>query len=358
MQWRSPPYVRGCRDSWVPAVRLTITITILCGTRAGQRFVVACGETLRFGRTAKADVMVADDPTMSALHFELENGDTAIVARDLESRNKLFLNGDPVTEAVLVDGDQLRAGRTYFSVSIADPLSPSIVPDAADETRAPGPHDMTRAVVRAPVSRAVPHAEPLPVATLFPGQLLGGSGTDAGTPGGFARDGSSEDGRGGAMAHLYAIVDGKLGFLFVEESQNAGRRAAGLAVAAASPVGDTAVPYLVEMPHENQFGAAGRTSDGWRPGILIESTADFDELLFHLRGIFSPRDTEGPLALFHIDQPQLLYEWLQRCSAFQLASFFGRISSVVLDVDGDGNLLRLTHVDERLLDAPFDADCR
>lgn len=136
---------------------------------------------------------------MSALHFELECAETATFARDLQSRNRLFLNGEPVTEAVLVDGDQLRAGRTYFSISIANPLGPAIAPDFADETRAPGPLDATHAVFRPPVPEALPGAEPLPAATLFPEQLAGGSDADVGTLDGSAEERTASDERGGAV---------------------------------------------------------------------------------------------------------------------------------------------------------------
>ncbi|MGH7140671.1 MAG: FHA domain-containing protein [Pirellulales bacterium] len=128
--------------SLVPVMRLTITI--LCGTRAGQRFVVAGGDVLRVGRTAKADVVIADDPTMSAVHYELECTEEGGIIRDLQSRNGLFINGEPVADAVLADGDQIRAGRTFFAVSVHDALKPSSAEDSDDETRACGPLDATR----------------------------------------------------------------------------------------------------------------------------------------------------------------------------------------------------------------------
>lgn len=329
---------------------MRLTITILCGTRAGQRFVVASGNTLRIGRTTKSDVVVADDPTMSALHFELEGGETATVVRDLQSRNRLFLNGEPVTEAIVVDGDQLRAGRTFFSIAIEDPFTPTIVPGAADETQAPGPLDATRAVRRAPASSGGPQTEPLPAATLFPGQFAGDFDAEAATADSTANDGWAVVDRRHAVDRLYAVVDGEVAAQLIEEARRANLRTASLAFVGLSPYLSAVAPYLVEVTRDSPFSTIWNSTHDRNPGILIESPADFDELLIHLRSIFCRRDDEGRLALFRFYEPNLLYQWLKGCSTFQLASFFGCLTSVVLRIGSGAQVLRLTHAGEQLVE--------
>lgn len=337
--------------SWVPAVRLNITITILCGTRAGQRFVVTRGETLRFGRTAKADVIVTDDPTMSALHFEIEHfevehGETAVVARDLQSRNRLFLNGKAVTEAVLADGDQLRAGRTYFSVSVSGRLPPSGLPHTDDETRASGPLDATQATFRA-TGLSPLLADLLPAAALFPGQLAGKSATNEETLDGPSGTLSEI---GGAANRFYAIVDGQIATELLAEAQRANRRFASLEPDRSSSSSIGSAPYLIEVPREVTLAAHRRLAQGDAPGVLIESPAEFERVVHHLREIVRRGDAPGGRATVRLSEPNLLYRWLKECDRMELAEFFGCLSSILLDTDSRGKYRRLTRVGEQLVE--------
>lgn len=322
-----------------------LTLTILCGTRAGQRIVVACGETLRVGRTVQANLVVSDDPTMSARHFELECGQNTVLVRDLHSRNRLFLNGEAVTEALLADGDQLRAGRTFFSVSIVDPLAPRSVPDLADETHAPSPLDATYAERRVPVPSAVPGTEALPAATLFPGQLAGLMDDDD-TADGFA------SGRCGVLSQrdpsvrLYAIVERDAGSEIVERARRDQRRAASLAFIGPTPYHSEVVPLLVELD-------AGRLNDSWHvqpPRILIESAADFDQLYAHLRGVFCPADDENGPAFFHCHEPDQLFQWLKRRGPLDLANLFTCVSGIWLDISSTGRYHRFAHLGDELIE--------
>jgi transcriptional regulator with GAF, ATPase, and Fis domain len=63
------------------------------------------------GRDPRADVPLSDT-AVSRQHFRLEWSPRGWRAIDLGSRNQTFLNGEPMKEAFLSDGDVLRAGDT------------------------------------------------------------------------------------------------------------------------------------------------------------------------------------------------------------------------------------------------------
>ncbi|HET9443088.1 MAG TPA: FHA domain-containing protein [Acidimicrobiales bacterium] len=79
----------------------------------GRSVVVLSGATVTIGAAASCDVALSNDATVSRLHVVLERLGARWLARDAGSRNGTFLNGHRlVTERVLHDGDELRAGRT------------------------------------------------------------------------------------------------------------------------------------------------------------------------------------------------------------------------------------------------------
>ena len=54
------------------------------------------------------------DPSVSRRHCALRRTDSGWTVHDLGSFNGTFLNGEPVREAALQDGDRVRAGETEF----------------------------------------------------------------------------------------------------------------------------------------------------------------------------------------------------------------------------------------------------
>lgn len=61
------------------------------------------------GRDPGADITI-HDPAVSRFHFQLIHENGSWVVRDLGSRNKIFLNGDPITESPFNPGDQIVVG--------------------------------------------------------------------------------------------------------------------------------------------------------------------------------------------------------------------------------------------------------
>ena len=97
---------------------MELTIRIESGDAAGRVIPVPAGPMLRFGRLGSADVRLTDDPTLSGEHFGVRCDEAGGHVQDLGSRFGTLVNGTKVAEAALRDGDEIRAGRTVFSVSL------------------------------------------------------------------------------------------------------------------------------------------------------------------------------------------------------------------------------------------------
>lgn len=67
------------------------------------------------GRSTEATLRIADS-WASRLHCQFEIDNESLIVRDLDSRNGTILNGQPVTEAVLAEGDDLLIGRAVFRI--------------------------------------------------------------------------------------------------------------------------------------------------------------------------------------------------------------------------------------------------
>lgn len=357
---------------------MRLTVTIRSGTRAGQRVLLAPEESLRVGRTSKADIAITDDPTMSGVHFVIEYLGDAVRVRDLESRNGLFVNGQQVVEAAVQTGDQIRAGRTFFSLALdtdeAGSLEPENVAMPGDETRGPRPSDPTRA--EAPPLRTARESFSPSAGTMYVGndatlgRLAGGSfqdqesNLDAAVAGGLAGKATSESGSEPndpptidasaynkelrlrqsteLQSHLYAVVDGAVGRTLVQEAKGENLRTETLLASGASPYLAAVAPYLVDVRTDCGFLASWHALLNKNPGILIESQADFDEVLAHLRSIFTRKDERGKQSFFRFYDPNLLPGWLSTCTPPQLAGFFGCLSAVIAGVDSGSRLMRLT----------------
>jgi hypothetical protein len=85
-------------------------------TDDGQRFSVGSATTI--GRLPECDVTL-DDPAVSRRHARILSDGIDYTLEDLGSTNGLRLNGQPVSRAVLRDGDQLDFGGVRATFSLA-----------------------------------------------------------------------------------------------------------------------------------------------------------------------------------------------------------------------------------------------
>src|SRR5271155_4673115 len=93
---------------------MPILLEVRSGPNAGAQIPLSPGVPLRLGRNPKADHAFPDDKLMSSLHFAVEFGEKGCRILDLQSSNGTFLNGARVKEALLANGDEIRAGNTVF----------------------------------------------------------------------------------------------------------------------------------------------------------------------------------------------------------------------------------------------------
>lgn len=101
-----------------PAVRTAtgnLALVVVAGPHLNQRFSFGPG-TVRIGREVGCGVLLAQDGVVSRNHAELAWDGSGWVARDLGSRNGLWVNGVQVTEHAINVGDQIGVGQTWLRV--------------------------------------------------------------------------------------------------------------------------------------------------------------------------------------------------------------------------------------------------
>lgn len=99
----------------------TYRLHVLSGPAEGTVLVLAPGDRLVLGRSAKADLRCADDPFLSGQHAELRH-DGGPHAVDLFSTNGTRLNGErlpPGVPRLLAVGDLVEVGQTRLRVHSA-----------------------------------------------------------------------------------------------------------------------------------------------------------------------------------------------------------------------------------------------
>jgi len=75
------------------------------------------GPAQRIGRASNCGLILSDT-RISATHIGISFRNGEFRLKDLESTNGTLLNGSPVTEFALKDGDQIRIGRTVLRMEI------------------------------------------------------------------------------------------------------------------------------------------------------------------------------------------------------------------------------------------------
>lgn len=108
-----------------PAVKIKLLCT---SALASPREVTIDQFPIEIGRGVNAGVRI-DDRWISRRHCELLYEAGALVVRDLSSRHGTMVNGRPISESLLSDGDILQLGLTPFQVRV---LTPPNIHDSAE----------------------------------------------------------------------------------------------------------------------------------------------------------------------------------------------------------------------------------
>lgn len=81
----------------------------------GTRFRIVPGATLEVGRSAHADISLADVPSVSRQHARLSHSGAVVLIEDLGSTNGTWINDRPLRgPSVLKSGDRFQVGAVHF----------------------------------------------------------------------------------------------------------------------------------------------------------------------------------------------------------------------------------------------------
>src|SRR5512135_3268250 len=115
-------------------------LEILSGVHMNTRVSVRLGQTITVGRTAPADVILDEDPSLSNPHFSLRVDDLGCWLTDLSSHYGTLLNGRRVDEAFAPDGSTIAAGSTTFLLFVTRKGAPvNYFPEAFHDGGKPPP---------------------------------------------------------------------------------------------------------------------------------------------------------------------------------------------------------------------------
>src|SRR5918995_3284180 len=88
-------------------------LIVLAGPARGRSMPIEGG--ISIGRD-ESNRLPIPDPALSRRHCEVTLSDVGVVLRDCGSRNGVFVNGVPITQQVLADGDQIRIGDSALRI--------------------------------------------------------------------------------------------------------------------------------------------------------------------------------------------------------------------------------------------------
>jgi serine/threonine-protein kinase len=106
-----------------------LVLEVIDGPHGGTRFEFDRHEAFVVGRSRSVHLSLPEDRSLSRHHFLLEFNPPHAYLRDLGSRNGTSVNGEPVKEAFLKDGDIIRGGRTRLRFSVPVATVPAAAPD-------------------------------------------------------------------------------------------------------------------------------------------------------------------------------------------------------------------------------------
>jgi len=94
----------------------------ISGRETGQMYNLV-GNSIKIGRDPTCQIAL-DDPHVSRVHAELvHQPDGPILLRDMGSTNGICINGKPIKEQLLTDGDKILIGtRLYFKFTYQDAI--------------------------------------------------------------------------------------------------------------------------------------------------------------------------------------------------------------------------------------------
>ncbi len=275
---------------------MRISLQIYAGPETGKTIWLEPGALARVGNSSLADIIVADDNKISAMHFSVDCSHDRCILIDLASKSGTFLNGKRTSECVLKHGDEIVAGGTRFVVAV----------EGAD------------------------------------------SGMESGTSAGDSGSGSEADERTRNVIQilreskqpLYALLDAArdsmvLALLFQSElkyeSLYEGPKGEQLMAAA---------PYLVELPSGNEF-LEKLVRQGWGDswGVYLTSSAPFAEIRKNFRRFLMVETPDKKQVYFRFYDPRVMRVFLPTCLPEEANQFFGPVQTFFAEGESPDTLL-------------------
>ena len=291
---------------------MELTLRIESGQDAGRSVPIPPGPAVRFGRLASAEVRLTDDPTLSGEHFAVRCDGRAGHLTDLGSRFGTTLNGLKVEEALLRDGDEIRAGRTVVSVRVVGAISAAW--ESPDGTHAVVTSDAAATVV-GPGSVALEPAAASPLSAQAAAALT----HLRGMPGA-----------------LYALLDAGCEPTVPRRLDRSGMEYESLYEGGRGDELAAFGPWLVQLPAGCVF-LEELARDGWGAGwvIYLTSEAALEEIRDHLRKFLISKLADGRQVYFRYYDPRILRTYVPTCTAAEVAAFVGPLRRYACEsVDG------------------------
>jgi len=115
---------------------MLVVLRIISSAGPARHVQIRSDQVLRVGRSGWADLTVPGDARLLDIHFSVRCESRGCIVESLESSGPTLVNGEPVTQSVVYNGDVIEAGSTKFQVSIeGGPPRPSDIeppPEAVD----------------------------------------------------------------------------------------------------------------------------------------------------------------------------------------------------------------------------------
>jgi hypothetical protein len=321
-------------------------LEIRSGPNAGAKIPLTPGQPLRVGRNPKADQSFPDDKRMSSLHFAIDYSEKRCRILDLGSSNGTFLNGARAKEAILANGDEIRAGNTVFVIRMLPDEALPATPPQSEHDSVPVPP---------------PNPEQIPTTPAAPPRLYGGLPSfparapkfelspvappqpSSRPPASAQRQPRLQDLLTKDFQPLYALLDAsrepsvlKVILESKEEYQSLyeGPQGAQLAHFA---------PYLVRIPQKSPLLdtlVQQAWSKSW--GVFLTCDKPLKDLRTHCRHFLTVKLPDGSQVYFRYYDPRVLRLFLPTCLPEEINQFFGPIKQFLLEAEDPQLALHFT----------------
>ncbi len=359
---------------------MNLLIKINSGPSRGQEFAAHSDRTIRFGRSTDADTTI-DDSQLSGIHFEIVKLGSKCMIRDLDSTNGTTLNGLPVVEAQLNDGDEIVAGTTSFLVmtqsaptgqgpsgarsgftsSIADAgpsTAPAVRPEAPTEKFAsPTDNPFSSSIVigdqhTSDDSKPTEHVHSIQsIGTDSFSQSISGveaddqilinsdfsksivvneeTPTDTETPPAEPIDqGPVLEFFSGLAQPLYAVLDAARDPMILPLLMQSDLNYQSLYDGVKGQELIAVAPYLVHLPVDHQLldQIVEQWGESW--GIFLTSNAPFKKIRNHLQRFLIVRLDDGKNVFFRFYDPRVLRVYLPTCTSEEIQKLVGPLDAI------------------------------